>query len=86
MDEDTEASVIVISSDASSPEKVFTPTKRLVCSGPFLNTVAIAVYRAPFDTGTSMFFSGNLPTIVLTGKSRLHFLAPVGKGECLKAG
>ena len=28
MDEETEANVIVISSDASSPEKVFTPTKR----------------------------------------------------------
>ena len=28
MAEETEASVIVISSDASSPEKVFTPTKR----------------------------------------------------------
>ena len=37
MSEDTETGVIVISSDATSPEKVFTPTKRQVAS----------VYRAP---------------------------------------
>ena len=48
-----------------------------------LNTVATAVYRAPFDFDQYFnIFSGNLLTIValiLMGKSRLHFLAPVGK-------